>query len=195
MPLSGRWQSHTLEEVARIRGGGTPSRANGAFFGGDIPWVTPTDLPPIGRLTMLGSVKGSITAAGLANCSAKLIPEGSVLFSSRASIGKIAVANRVCTTNQGIVNFIPDRSRVDTWFLAYLLCYHTGDLVQACWPDNILRNSAGKAPALPGTDPATGPAATDRRSHPRMYGASGRDRETPREVDCRSCRSASVSAQ
>src|SRR5712691_6891879 len=91
-----RRQRCALEEIARIEGGGTPSRNNDSFFGGDIPWVTPTDLPPIGRVTTLGPVAGSITAAGLANSSAKLIPEGSVLFSSRASIGKIAVTDRKC---------------------------------------------------------------------------------------------------
>jgi type I restriction enzyme S subunit len=140
----GRWQSYALEEVARVEGGGTPSRNNKAFFGGDIPWVTPTDLPPIGRLTTLGSVAGSITAAGLAKSSAKLIPEGSVLFSSRASIGKIAVTDRVCTTNQGFANFIPDRSRVNDWFLAYLLAYHTADFVRLAGKTTFLEVPRGK---------------------------------------------------
>jgi type I restriction enzyme S subunit len=138
------WRDFTLEEIARIEGGGTPSRQNGTFFGGDIPWVTPSDLPPIGRLTTLGRVAGSITVAGLANSSAKLVPAGSVLFSSRASIGKIAITDRICATNQGFTNFLPDQNLVDSWFLGYLLAYHRTDFVRLAGQTTFLEVSRGK---------------------------------------------------
>ncbi|MCB9694318.1 MAG: restriction endonuclease subunit S [Alphaproteobacteria bacterium] len=122
------WVNHALREIADLVGGGTPSRSEPAYFGGGIPWVTPTDLPPIGTVTTLGPVAESITNEGLARSSAKLVPAGSVLYSSRASIGKIAVADRPCSTNQGFANFVPRDGRVDSWFLAYLLCRYTPEI-------------------------------------------------------------------
>src|SRR5437667_2939537 len=96
-----------LSDVSVLVGGGTPPRANGDFFGSDIDWVTPSDLAPIGEVRILGPVAERLSHQGLANSSAKELPPGTVLFSSRASIGKIAIADRVCCTNQGFVNFIP----------------------------------------------------------------------------------------
>ena len=118
----------TLEDVAVLVGGGTPSRAKSEYFGGDVPWVTPTDLPPIGTIRILGSVSENLTEAGLKNSSAKLVPPGSVLFSSRASIGKIAVTNRECATNQGFCNFVPKRDVLDPWYLAYYLSSETHNI-------------------------------------------------------------------
>ena len=118
----------TLEDVAAFVGGGTPSRAKSEYFGGNVPWVTPTDLPPIGTVRLLGSVSENLTEAGLKNSSAKLVPSGSVLFSSRASIGKIAVTDRECATNQGFCNFVPKRGVLDPWYLAYYLSFETDNI-------------------------------------------------------------------
>lgn len=123
-----RWQTRTLGEVAELVGGGTPSRTRKDFFGSDIDWVTPTDLPAIGAVRTLGSVKEGLTREGLANSSAKELPPGSVLFSSRASIGKIAIADRPCCTNQGFASFIPHTDTIDSWFLAYYLAAKTPDI-------------------------------------------------------------------
>ena len=117
-----------MADIATIQGGGTPSRAELAYFGGDVPWVTPTDLPAVGKIDVLGDVSESLSEAGLANSSARLIPAGSVLFSSRASIGKIAVTDRSCATNQGFINLTPKIDTVCPWFLAYLLGRYTGEL-------------------------------------------------------------------
>ena len=122
------WEAKSLDQLATLVGGGTPNRANPEYFGTDIDWVTPSDLRPIGQVEMLGPVAEGLTKSGLANSSAKEIAPGSVLFSSRASIGKIAVTDRACATNQGFSNFIPKRGVVDPWFLAYLLCHHTPDI-------------------------------------------------------------------
>ena len=117
-----------LEDVAVLVGGGTPSRGKPEYFGGNVPWVTPTDLPPIGTVRVLGSVSENITEAGLRNSSAKLVPPGSVLFSTRASIGKIAIADRACATNQGFCNFVPKRGVLDPWYLAYYLSAETDNI-------------------------------------------------------------------
>ena len=118
----------TLEDVAALVGGGTPSRAKSEYFGGDVPWVTPTDLPPIGTVRLLGPVSENLTEAGLKNSSAKLVPPGSVLFSTRASIGKIAVTDRKCATNQGFCNFVPKHGVLDPWYLAYYLSSETDNI-------------------------------------------------------------------
>lgn len=120
-----KWETKTLDQVATLYGGGTPSRSNPEYFGSDIEWVTPSDLPPIGNVGVLGPIAQGLTRRGLENSSAKEIAPGSVLFSSRASIGKIAVTDRVCATNQGFANFVPIKPEVDPWFLAYLLCHNT----------------------------------------------------------------------
>ena len=118
----------TLEDVAALVGGGTPSRTKSEYFGGDVPWVTPTDLPPIGTVRFLGPVSENLTEAGLKNSSAKLVPPGSVLFSTRASIGKIAVTDRECATNQGFCNFVPKHGVLDSWYLAYYLSSETDNI-------------------------------------------------------------------
>ena len=118
-----------LEDVAVLVGGGTPSRTKLEYFGGDVPWVTPSDLPAKGNVRFLGPVAETITTIGLRNSSATLLPPGTVLFSTRASIGKIAVADRECSTNQGFCNFIPKVDVIDSWYLAYYLAAVTEDIV------------------------------------------------------------------
>ena len=83
---------------------------------------------PIGTVRVLGSVSENITEAGLRNSSATLVPPGSVLFSTRASIGKIAIADRECATNQGFCNFVPKRGVLDPWYLAYYLSAETDNI-------------------------------------------------------------------
>lgn len=119
------WEEKSLDQLATLVGGGTPRRSDPEYFGTDIDWVTPSDLRPIGHVELLGSVAEGLTRGGLASCSAREIAPGSVLFSSRATIGKVAVTDRVCATNQGFVNFVPKRGVVDPWFLGYLLRHHT----------------------------------------------------------------------
>ena len=120
----------SLEDVAALVGGGTPSRAKSEYFGGSVPWVTPTDLPAPGIVRLLGPVAEHVTESGLRRSSATLVPPGTVLFSSRASIGKIAVADRECSTNQGFCNFVPKHRVIDSWYLAYYLCSVTDRIAE-----------------------------------------------------------------
>jgi type I restriction enzyme S subunit len=133
-----------LADIATINGGGTPSRAEPAYFGGKLPWVTPSDLGPIGRVTPLGPVTQALTEAGLQNSSAKRIPSGSVLYSSRASVGKIAVTDCDCATNQGFINLTPKAELVSPWFLAYLLGHHTPELIRLAGKTTFLEIPRGK---------------------------------------------------
>ncbi len=142
--MSSPWEARSLGQLADIIGGGTPPRGESSYFGGSIPWVTPTDLPPIGDLGSLGPTAESITDAGLKKSSARLLPPGSVLFSSRASIGKIAVTDRVCSTNQGFANFIPRQGIVDAWFLSFLLLAHLDEITRLAGETTFKEVSKGK---------------------------------------------------
>lgn len=125
-----RWTTKPLEEIAELYGGSTPSRDSPAFWDGDIYWVTPTDLPmPDEGISIVSKTKDRITQAGLDNSSATVVPKGTVLFSSRATIGKVAVAAMPLTTNQGFANFVP-HSGVTSRFLAYALWFHREDIAR-----------------------------------------------------------------
>jgi type I restriction enzyme S subunit len=97
----------------------------------------------------LSEVRDSLTEAGLNASSAKVLRVPAVLFSSRASIGKIAVATRACTTNQGFINFMPDISRLDPWFLAYYLRFRTPDIIQLAGETTYKEVSRGKMRDFP----------------------------------------------
>lgn len=113
-------QSH-LMDLGDIVAGGTPSKKNEAFYdGGTIPWITPKDLSNATDTIFINQGETSITEAGLSGSSAKLMPAGTVLFSSRAPIGYVAIANNPLTTNQGFKSIVPyDDSK--TYYLYYLL--------------------------------------------------------------------------
>lgn len=138
------WMTRTLGSLGLIQGGGTPSRNEPSYFGGSIPWVTPTDLSPKGRVASLGNVAEAISDAGLRASSAKMLERGSVLFSSRASIGKIAVSDRPCATNQGFINITPIADVADAWFVAYLLAWRTPELVRLAGKTTFLEIPKGK---------------------------------------------------
>ena len=89
-----------LAEVCTIVGGGTPRRSNAAYFDGTVPWATPTDVTALDSL-FIERTKEAITEVGLNESSARLVPAGTVLMTSRATIGYTAIATRPMATNQG----------------------------------------------------------------------------------------------
>ena len=97
------WEVAALGEVCAIVGGGTPRRNNPAYFGGAIPWATPTDVTSLKSLT-IEATKETLTEAGLQESSARLVPAGTVLLTSRATIGFTAIAAVDVATNQGFAN-------------------------------------------------------------------------------------------
>lgn len=111
------WIERPLSMLAEITGGGTPSRNIAEYWEGDIPWVTPTDITACSS-NYLSSTADLITNSGLMNSSAKMLPAGSILLTSRASIGLSKIANIPVCTNQGFKSLQP-RSEVDGTFLFY----------------------------------------------------------------------------
>ena len=117
--MAGEWKLCQLNEVADVVGGGTPDTGNPAYYDGDIGWITPKDLSNYSS-RYISKGERSITYEGLKNSSARLLPKGTVLFSSRAPIGYVAIAAAPLTTNQGFRNLVPKRG-YDSEFLYYLL--------------------------------------------------------------------------
>jgi len=118
----GNWKDCILADLGEIVGGATPSTKNESYYGGDIPWITPKDLSNFqGRFIRHG--ERNITIDGLNSCSAKLIPSHSVLFTSRAPIGYVAIAENEICTNQGFKSIVPNEN-TDFMFLYYLLVHN-----------------------------------------------------------------------
>lgn len=124
------WPRRPLQDIADVLGGGTPSRTVRDYWDGEIPWVTPTDLPKPGRgIVDIRDTEERITERGLRASSATMIPAASVLYSSRATIGKIGIARVPLATNQGFVNFVP-KPGINTRYLAYTLLHFTPTISQ-----------------------------------------------------------------
>ena len=114
------WPKVRLDDCSRIVAGATPSTSVDEYWNGDICWATPKDLSNL-ESPYLDDTPRKITQSGLENCAAEILPVNSVLFSSRAPIGLVAI-NRVPTaTNQGFKNFIPDTSKLLPEFLFHWL--------------------------------------------------------------------------
>jgi type I restriction enzyme S subunit len=122
LPLG--WALAELCALSERRGGGTPSRSVKRYFQGNIPWVTVADLPPIGAAppTILAS-REAITDQAIAASSAKPIPKDSVVFATRVSIGKVAIAGCTLATNQDFRSLLPGSAHEPSyiaWFLSHI---------------------------------------------------------------------------
>ena len=117
--FSGDWKTTTLGEAMDIRNGATPSTQITAFWNGSIPWCTPTDITAMPGKYLLATER-SITEEGLTSCAASLLPAGTLLLCSRATIGEIKIAAWPVCTNQGFKSLVC-RDGVSNEFLYYLL--------------------------------------------------------------------------
>lgn len=120
LPLG--WEKKTLEDMGMIVGGGTPSTENEKFFalaGTAVPWITPKDLSGYAdKYISHGSI--DISQEGLKHSSAKLMPQGTVLFSSRAPIGYCVIAEKPVSTNQGFKSIIPNKREYIEYLYQFL---------------------------------------------------------------------------
>ncbi len=108
------WEERKLGELSNIVGGGTPSTSNPEYWDGDIDWYAPAE---IGEQSYVSKSKKTITELGLKKSSARILPVGTVLFTSRAGIGNTAILGKEATTNQGFQSIVPDQNKLDSYFI------------------------------------------------------------------------------
>lgn len=112
------WKEYRLDEIGDIVSGGTPSTKNEDYYGNEIPWITPKDLSGYDS-KYISKGERSITKLGLEKSSAKLLPKGTILFSSRAPIGYVAIAQEDLCTNQGFKNIVCNPQVAHNEFIYY----------------------------------------------------------------------------
>ena len=146
------WKEVKLGEVAEIIGGGTPSTTTTDYWNGGIVWFNPSE---IGKKKYVSNSNRTISHQGLSNSGARLLPKGTVLLTTRATIGEIAIANVECTTNQGFQSVITGceaNNEYVYYFLStqkeYLLRHSSGSTFRET-PPSVIRNLPLRLPSLP----------------------------------------------
>ena len=133
------YKIYKLNEAADISGGSTPSRNNPEFWGGEIPWLTPTDVTKHNKIN-LSKTKENISELGLKNISNRLYPPGTILYCSRATIGYAIINDVSMATNQGFSNFIVNEN-VNNYFLYFLLKFLKNELIRLAGGSTFLEIS------------------------------------------------------
>ena len=109
--------NHELGTVCSIVGGGTPDTLRSEYWEGNVEWFTPSE---IGKSKYVSSSLRKISQIGLSNSSAKSLPAGTVLLTTRATLGEMSIARSECSTNQGFQSLVADSKSVLPEYLYYL---------------------------------------------------------------------------
>jgi type I restriction enzyme S subunit len=121
--MNSHWISCTISDLGTVVGGSTPStKVSENYTDGKIPWITPKDLAGYNH-RYISRGERNITEQGFKSSSLQMLPQHSVLFTSRAPIGYIAIAENDLCTNQGFKSVVPN-SETDYMFLYYLLKFN-----------------------------------------------------------------------
>lgn len=138
---SPEWTTGTISDLGTVVGGSTPSKAKPEYYTeSGIAWITPKDLS-INKSKFISHGENDITELGLRNSSASLMPEGTVLFSSRAPIGYIAIAAGEVTTNQGFKSVVP-KPEIGTPF-AYFFLKNTLPVIEGMASGSTFKEVSG----------------------------------------------------
>jgi len=113
------WEVKKIGEICEIFNGGTPDTKVPKYWGGDILWITPKDMGKLESIYVDDTAR-KITDAGLKNSSAKILPVNSIILSSRAPIGHLAINTKEIATNQGCKGIVPKKG-LSPLFLYYFL--------------------------------------------------------------------------
>lgn len=119
------WEEKKIGDIGEIVGGGTPDTFTPSYWGGEIIWFTPTEI----KSKYIGKSIRTITELGLRQSSAKLLPTGTILLSSRATIGDVGIAVYPCCTNQGFQSIIVNENNFNE-FIYYWIVYHKKDFLR-----------------------------------------------------------------
>lgn len=126
--LPDSWTFVRLKHIGAVVGGGTPKTNISEYWGGSIPWITPADLSGYENIYISTGSK-MITEIGLKSSSAQILPQNTVLYSSRAPIGYTAIAANPISTNQGFKSIVPYDFTM-TPYLYYCLKARTDNIIQ-----------------------------------------------------------------
>ncbi|HAC21250.1 MAG TPA: restriction endonuclease subunit S [Porphyromonadaceae bacterium] len=140
-PIPSEWKVGVLENIGDIIGGGTPSKANNDYYTANgIPWITPKDVS-LKKVKFISNGQTDITDLGYKSSSTKILPKGTVLFSSRAPIGYISIANNDLCTNQGFKSVVPMRG-IGTAFI-YLYLKRNVDVIESKASGSTFKEASG----------------------------------------------------
>ncbi|GAA4351521.1 restriction endonuclease subunit S [Kangiella taiwanensis] len=123
--FSGEWRKYKVSNMGETSSGGTPATSKIEFWDGEISWLTPTDVTAL-ETKYVYETKRKITELGVKFSSAKLLPKGSLLICTRATIGAMAISKNEITTNQGFKNLIPNEMFI-VEFLYYLFTFKVNE--------------------------------------------------------------------
>lgn len=155
--FDGAWEEKKLGKIAMMSSGGTPDSSVAEYYGGEIPWVSISDMTKSGKY--LNRTERSLTLLGLRNSAAKIFPEKTILFAMYASIGKCNIANLPVSTSQAILGIIPAED-ASVEYIYYFLAGNEekyADMGQHGTQKNL---NAGMVKALPIPLPPTLPEQT-----------------------------------
>ena len=137
------WKIGTISDLGTVVGGSTPSKTKPEYYTDNgIAWITPKDLS-INKSKFISHGENDITELGLKNSSATVMPKGTVLFSSRAPVGYIAIASDEVTTNQGFKSVVP-YSEVGTAFV-YFFLKHSLPVIEGAASGSTFKEISGSA--------------------------------------------------
>lgn len=119
--LPADWDIKRVGDALELKGGSTPSTNEDEYWNGKIPWAVPTDITKL-KSKYIMETSRKITNEGLSNCSATLLPKGSILLTSRATIGFLAINELEMATNQGFINILPT-DNISNLFIYYYLSH------------------------------------------------------------------------
>ena len=145
------WNSKSLSDLANVIGGGTPDTTVKSYWDGEIQWFTPSE---IGKSKYVDLSIRTITKEGLNNSSAKLLPSGTILLSTRATIGECSLSLRKCATNQGFQSLVSKKCNTD--FLYYLIQTKKKDLIRKSCGSTFLEISANEVRKIQVSVPTEG---------------------------------------
>lgn len=115
------WEEKKLNQLGKIVSGATPKSNISEYWSGNIHWITPKDLGQLGESKFINDTSRKISEKGLKSCSAILMPAGSIIMSSRAPIGYLAISNVEICTNQGCKSIVPNEDISNIYLYYYLL--------------------------------------------------------------------------
>ena len=138
--FEGEWEKTKIGDIAIVVGGGTPDTNTSQYWNGKIQWFTPSE---IGRNKYVYNSVRTISEEGLNKSSAKLLPIGTILLSSRATVGECSINKKECTTNQGFQSLIP-KENISNEFVYYLIQTKRKDLIRKSCGSTFLEISANE---------------------------------------------------